>query len=469
MNNNLALFKRAILVDSRQLTNYLTWLAAGILLFFFLITLGSFNTSGLGIKLLSMVAGVNLATIVLSGLVGFSSTITEEKEESTIGLLLMSGISPAALIFSKSMARVTRGLFLILSQLPFVFLAVTLGGVALNQVIALYLTLTSFTIFLAFYCTFFSVICKTTTRAAILAGVFAYLLTLLAMNVDFIGRMHPFHAYEAILNTGYSDYIFISQVVSNLVISLFFFMLSTCLFSKFALKEDGTSKTKKTSKAVIIRKRSWGAAIVWKDFKFYYGGYKMWAITLIIILGFVTFTFIDNSGMDFDDFRGVLVGTSVVAIAIQLTFFAQTFISKEFRDLTHSGIFITPKTLGEIFKEKIYAGLLMCLPSIAIFVLCIFPELDLNEEVFFIIPMAISYIALFLGATFFFSLKVKLIAFIIAGFCTTIISMILGFLVASTFNSSISGISIFISLINSLIAFTFIMAGINKVKSKLEA
>ncbi|MCM8532639.1 MAG: ABC transporter permease [Lentisphaeraceae bacterium] len=469
MNNNLALFKRAILVDNRLLANYLSWLASGILLFFFLITLSSFDTSGLGIKLLGMVAGVNLATIVLSGIIGFSSTITEEKEESTIGLLLMSGISPTALIFSKSMARVTRGLFLILSQLPFVFLAVTLGGVSLNQVIALYLTLISFTIFLAFYCTFFSVICRTTTRAAIFSGVFCYIITVFTSNISFLEAIHPIHAYTAILNTGYSDYIFMGQVISNLVVAVVFFCLSVYLFPKFALKEDGTSKAKKSNKAITTRKRSWSAAIVWKDFKFYYGGYKMWTITLLIIIGFVAFTFIDNSRMDLDDFRGILAGTAATAVGIQLTFFAQTFISKEFRDLTHSGIFITPKTLSEIFKEKIYAGLLMCLPGILIFTVCVLPEIDLSEESFFVIPMVISYLALFLGLTFFFSLKVKLVGFILAGFCTMIINMVWAFIMFSGINSSFAGTALLLSFLNSVVAFTFINAGLNTVRSKLEA
>ena len=146
MKGQLALLKRAILTDSRFLSNYLSILAGGIVFFIIFIAIsdsGNFT----GLSYLKVISFTNLFIITITGVIGFSSAITEEKEENTLGLLLMSGISPATLIFSKAVSRTIRGLSLTLSQLPFVIISIALGGIALNQVIALYVCFTTCYVF----------------------------------------------------------------------------------------------------------------------------------------------------------------------------------------------------------------------------------------------------------------------------------------------------------------------------------
>ena len=114
MNGQLALLKRSILTDSRSVGNYLSALAGGIVFFILFLIIGE-SRNFTGLSYLKTISLTNLFIITITGVVGFSSAITEEKEDDTLGLLLMSGISPTTLIFSKAISRTIRGLYLTLT------------------------------------------------------------------------------------------------------------------------------------------------------------------------------------------------------------------------------------------------------------------------------------------------------------------------------------------------------------------
>ncbi|MCP4508417.1 MAG: ABC transporter permease subunit, partial [Fuerstiella sp.] len=67
--------------------------------------------------------------VTLLGGVYFCTAIVEEKEEQTLPLLKMTGASPAAILLGKSGPRLVSVLLLLLVVMPFLLLAITLGGV----------------------------------------------------------------------------------------------------------------------------------------------------------------------------------------------------------------------------------------------------------------------------------------------------------------------------------------------------
>jgi len=71
---------------------------------------------------------VNLIFITLAGLSSFASAITEEKEEMTLGLLRDDGAQSNRYLLGKSTEPMIGALLLLLVQVPFIMLAVTLGG-----------------------------------------------------------------------------------------------------------------------------------------------------------------------------------------------------------------------------------------------------------------------------------------------------------------------------------------------------
>ena len=75
---------------------------------------------------------------------GFSQTITEEKEEDTLGLMRLADISPLAIILGKGVGILVDSSLLIAIQIPFTVVAITLGGVSWGQVYAAYVALAAY-------------------------------------------------------------------------------------------------------------------------------------------------------------------------------------------------------------------------------------------------------------------------------------------------------------------------------------
>ena len=166
----LALFERALRLEPRSAP--VCWARAGLLgvILFVLFPIQSMAQVGWygapGLRFLQEMVWVNLVFITLAGLSYFASAITEEKEEMTLGLLRMTDLNPIAILLGKSTSRLIGALLLLLVQLPFVLLAVTLGGVSLPQILAAYGTLLTYMFLLCNLALLASVVFRNTSAAA---------------------------------------------------------------------------------------------------------------------------------------------------------------------------------------------------------------------------------------------------------------------------------------------------------------
>ena len=68
-----------------------------------------------------------MALISVAGVSYFVSAVSEEKDAGTLALLQLAGAPPLGIVLSKSTSRMISSLMLLTIQLPFTFLAVTLG------------------------------------------------------------------------------------------------------------------------------------------------------------------------------------------------------------------------------------------------------------------------------------------------------------------------------------------------------
>ena len=472
MNLNLALFKRALLLDSRRFILYGTWLLMGVLLTIFLYSYTSIRqalSSGVkGLHFLESVAQLNYYFIVLAGIFGFSSAITEEKEEETIGLLIMTGISPLNLILSKAGARLIRGLFLIASQIPFTIFAVTLGGVSSYQVSAVYVTLISFMFMLTFLCTFISLMSATTRYAATLSFIVliaAFFLGLFLIEWDVIEREYmvlffPALALNQILETGFSEYYHSLQLTSCLSQGVLFFLLSLFYFDKFALKAPKqTVKKKKVSK----QRRSWNMALAWKEFTFHLGGKKSWLIQGLIFL-FALILAIYNSASSYrmeENIALTIFWTSFCLTLILMTIAVSIMFSGEFKRGTHSCLFTLPYEHQNLFLGKAAGAFIFLAPSfftasISLTHVCSkygAPPIEAFLTVF-------SFIFVFMTATAYFSLVMRIAGFIVAGVVIFVTYFILGIAFLSSLRSgdAVAFICIFLNTIGG-ISFVFMANG----------
>ncbi|HBL47255.1 MAG TPA: hypothetical protein DDZ90_28100, partial [Planctomycetaceae bacterium] len=94
LQGTFALFHRALCVDFRLTRTHLfRFLFAVLILFCLMIAHSSSRVMGAaGLYLFSQIIYLNFMFILMAGISFFATAITEEKEEQTIGLLLMAGV-----------------------------------------------------------------------------------------------------------------------------------------------------------------------------------------------------------------------------------------------------------------------------------------------------------------------------------------------------------------------------------------
>jgi len=347
------------------------------------------------------------AIFITAGAVSFFvSAITEEKEENTLGLLLMTGLNPLGILFGKSTARMLQAIFLLTVQFPFTLLAITLGGVLLNQVIAAYASLLAYTILLSNLSLFWSVISKRTGTAA--AGtslcLAAYSLLPLAAQPalpaiatqpwagTFWGKLLTSvceGVYEAsvfqriirIQETGFDDPPFGFQVVSNVVAGLVFFLLAWALFGRFALHADtgGQSRSILTMPVGRVRRfapgRAWHNPLVWKDYHFIAGGRMgliVKVVALIVLYPALMVYFNWESSFSYGDPLQNMMGAHLAIAAglcgLEASVYASRIFHDEIRWQTMSALLTLPRSIEYVAYSKV-AGCLLALVPTAVAVL----------------------------------------------------------------------------------------------------
>ena len=193
LRGTLALMTRGLRLDCRRWQMHaLRFLLVAIFLFTLFIswieTVVSIGTAP-GLSFFSYITFTNFVFITLGGMSFFTSAITEEKEEQTLGLLKMAGVNPLGILLGKLGPRLANAMLLLAIQFPFVQLAVTLGGVHLRQIQAVYITLAGYIMLMAGLGILASVIARSTRRAAMMVStaIMLPLLLQLVLSIFAIG------------------------------------------------------------------------------------------------------------------------------------------------------------------------------------------------------------------------------------------------------------------------------------------
>jgi ABC-type transport system involved in multi-copper enzyme maturation permease subunit len=402
----IALFSRTLRQESREFKTYALRLALVVTITFGLSAAAFSGRSAPGLTFFITTVFINFLFITLVGCSYFSSVITEEKEDLTLGLLKMTSLSPVSILLGKSTSKVIGALFLLLVQLPFTMFAMTLGGVSLSQIAASYLTLGAYVVFLSNLALFCSVICKSSRRAAYLTGFFlmffffaptlwgpvvlqwltpappagpSLVLNALTTLFGLISDASPAAQIQKIMATGFSGPLFSYQVVSNIVLGAAFFLLAWRSFGYFTReqKEIGPGRgilPRRSSRLKFFGAgRAWSWPLAWKDFHFLAGG-KIAFILKFPLLGSVIafiayFTSeVARQKVDLKTLGAITMITSVIAICAELGFYASRLFREEVRWKTLPTIMVLPGPLGKIVFQKIAGNLLCMIPSILFFI-----------------------------------------------------------------------------------------------------
>ena len=157
-----AMFHRAMRTDAQRMSPHLfRMLFAGLILGSLVIAhIRSLSLGAPGLFFFSNILWLNFALIVLAAVSFLATAITEEKEEGTLGLLMLAGVSPLAMLLGKSASRQFSTALLLVVQFPFALMAIVLGGVTFTQIVAGYVALAAFLVLAANIALLASVICR---------------------------------------------------------------------------------------------------------------------------------------------------------------------------------------------------------------------------------------------------------------------------------------------------------------------
>jgi hypothetical protein len=399
----LALFVRAL----RQTTKApSTYLLRGCIALIVLLLLWSAHESlswagAAGRRFFSMLIGANYFFVTLIGLGSFASAIAEEKEEGTLGLMCMANLSPVAILFGKSTSRLGIVFLLFMVQVPFAFLAVTLGGVSQTQILTAFILLGTFLFALANVSLFFSVLLPRSSRAAImtiglgigysLACASPFFLrewlihkknypmtdptvvTLQSVG-DWLWSVHPAYHFGILLEGGFLSLEIWRSVIVHICVGLAFFTLSLLIFERCCGSEAGYAgeggKRKWRWRWLGRPKRALKHAITWKDFHFAMGG----RISIVLRCFLYVSIVIGSTWLfeELDDRKSVAYTAWFFGLAmchVELAFLALLAWGPEAWGQHIGSLVATPRGLGRMNVEKLKAALIAILPSISLLVL----------------------------------------------------------------------------------------------------
>lgn len=319
INGTQTLFNWSLRSDSRSIYSHIV--RAGFAAFMLLAVMGAWGQSltGMapGLSFFRWICNLNVLLIAVAGISYFVSAVTEEKDSGTLALLRLAGASPLSIVLSKSTSRLISALMLLLIQMPFTFLAITLGGVTWQQIIAAYLALAAWLCLVANMALFCSVRCATSGRAAALATAvlllffasgpllleFSTLTGVSWISPDVLKACKDLHIQQQKMSVvPRLDEIFLTnaslvfvgaQFWRSVILGGVSFLFSALLFNRYSDPAEGNPHGKSKAVRRITVGRCWKLAVVWKDFLFFTGG-KSFLITKLIayaglIAGFIWF------------------------------------------------------------------------------------------------------------------------------------------------------------------------------------
>ena len=424
LGTTATLMTRSLRQEARGLRGHLIRLLFVAIMYFFLLDAqdASVWRGAPGLIFFKSMTWINFIAICVGGASFFSTSITEEKEESTLGLLRMAGISPVSLLLGKSTSRLIAALFLLSLQFPFTLLAITLGGVTVHQVWAAYWALAAFLVMAANVGLFCSVVCRSSRSASWMAGLLLLFLLWLApllvvacwyvylrmsgmspaaIDVDpsmasvlnWLQQTSSAVRLDTIMSTGFTESALSEQVVMNCVIGLLFFGLGWALFDRVAGKEAAASPARNLPhpRARLLRRlrpgRAWQNALMWKDYHFMTGGKSgllfrfliYGSLQALVLMAILTVSFSgwpDWRNFDREEFGGWMMGSMLFMTMVEIALYAGMMFREEIQWKTLSSVMTLPMSPARIIASKIAGCLLGLIPALCYFALgtMIYPE-----------------------------------------------------------------------------------------------
>ena len=357
----------------------------------FLSASDSYRISGLDI--FNFISIANLIFLTFASMRYFGSIISDEKEQGTIGLLLLTPLHPVSILSAKAYPMFHAMAAILVAQIPLITFCVTLGGVVLSQVFIFYILCV---FYLMFLCGLFlpcSSLVRKTGDALGLTFLSLVFVNAFPAILDVCNRLYfqndHFSNVVYHLTNMQTWKVWSSLVSGNLEVSTFAIYMAGCtvtlilgtLLSLHWIRKvdlsDPTAKKdkgKNQSKTRASKNRCWNQANIWKDWNFFAGGKKRMiakaGFALLIMVSLPLFSghnqvkFLNEKY--FEVFLQINLPLSIIAFLIEYISHVSNFIAKEVKGKTLSGVLLQPLTVEEFFLSKIKAAALSSIVTFSI-------------------------------------------------------------------------------------------------------
>ena len=389
LNGTLALLERSLREDSRSIRQHvLRFALAGFVLFNLWIaqqTAAFIGAPGRYFFLQLVYSEMFFIAIIAANY--FAVAVTEEKEERTLGLMRMADIGPLSLVLGKLIPRLWVILLLLIMQLPFTLLAVTMGGLTVRQVVAARVAIMAFTVLLAGIALFCSVVARRSNQACwatalltvgwvfgpfIVGGFMENALgmrsTPLLQSMQFFQENSVAARLNEVLALTFDGAMFSRQTVVDCSVGAIFLVLAWACFEAFASDDATQGKAESSFQIRSLRRtsRAWSNPFAWKDFVFLAGGWNRFVLRMIlypfVIFGLCYLVGLDSfSVLDPSDAGSALIIGSLWAGFFEFGSLAGNLLREEVRWKTLEGLYLLPLSASRIMYSKLlgYLGALV--------------------------------------------------------------------------------------------------------------
>ena len=397
-NGATALFAWTLRMDARYVYPHMVRASVAMIVLFLLsmAALDAFGTSRTGLLFFELVCQMNVVLTAAAGVSYFVTAVSEEKDAGTFALLQLAGVTPLAITLGKSTSRLVSSLMLLVSQVPFTFLAVTLGGIRWQQVLAAWVCLAAWMILVANMALLCSARSATSARAAAAAGIVLLLwfglpgvlrATLTAVPAVWISSgtrgsllglgnlmevVSPWKQLERVLNRWEEAAVFGGQFWASIFLAGICFGVSTMRLTAWTRPtEDGAAGAGDNGgRRRWPVSRCWRFALAWRDFHFFSGGRSFFAarwIGWLVVYGL----FAGIQRMELGRWQASFAGEYgwqfllllCGALSVECLLLATGSLHSEVRQMTQSSLAMLPFSPTRIFIEKAGGCGLSVLPT----------------------------------------------------------------------------------------------------------
>jgi len=395
-NKTLAMAVRGMRTDARHSASHIMRLIIAInvlLCLYFVHQMDVIGVGAPGLMMFTFLIWSNMIFTTFAAPLFFANAISEEKEERTLALLKIANVSAGTILIGKIVPRIASLLLILIVQLPFMLLAVALGGVSGHQIAAGFSAILSYVVMMGCIGLFASVVAPTTNRAVFYATIMSLIFLFsplivwlfystvaapignpsLSENtlnaIQYLSDINIFVKINSVLTTGFSGDIFSSLVYWNLGIGVFLFIVSWIIFPAFNRDTEKSAATPLLAQTSRSSFRVWGYPIAWKEFFYSVGGIRM-IICKIVGYGFLAFLVTgliiewDFKNIDLEEAGyGIFFPTLFFVIPLEITLNVGAMINFEIKSKTLGTMVTLPVSVSQILFEKAIGGLLSLIPA----------------------------------------------------------------------------------------------------------